>query len=61
MGARPSAAQEAAEKEFKAARKKPSARELAARHGLSESTIHRAKWYVEYKKTKEGGSGADRK
>lgn len=52
MVGRTTAAHDAAEKEFKAAQHKPSARELAARHGLSESTIHRAKWFMEYKKAK---------
>jgi hypothetical protein len=47
MGARPSAAQEAAKKEYAKAPTydKPTARELAAKHGLSESTVHRADWY----------------
>lgn len=47
MAGRPSAAQTAAQKQYEKAPAdaKPSARELAAKHGLSESSIHRANWY----------------
>jgi hypothetical protein len=47
MAARYSAAQEAAKKQYEKAPAwdKPSARELAAKHGLAESSVHRADWY----------------
>lgn len=47
MAGKPSAGQEAARRQWERApeESKPSARELAARHGLSESTIHRAPWW----------------
>ena len=47
MAGRPTAAHEAAQKQYQKAPAdaKPSARELAAKHGLSESTLHRADWY----------------
>lgn len=47
MAGRPSAAQEAAKKQWDKAPadKKPNARELAAKHGMSESSIVRAAWW----------------
>lgn len=47
MVGRPTAGHEAAKTEYQAApdNDKPSARVLAAKHGLSESTLHRAEWY----------------
>jgi hypothetical protein len=52
MAGRPSAAQDAARKQYEKAPigEKPSARELAAKNGLSESSIHRASWYQKAKK-----------
>lgn len=51
MTARPSAANDAAKKQFEKAPEgeKPSARELAAKHGLAESSIHRSVWFVPQK------------
>lgn len=51
MAGKPSTGQEAAKRQFDRAPadKKPSAIELAVKHGLAESTIHRSKWYVAYK------------
>ena len=47
MAGRPSAAQEAAKRQYERAPddKKPSARELAAKQGMSESSIHKASWW----------------
>ncbi len=46
MAGKISAAGQAAKEEFEAAKVKPSARELAAKHGLHISVIHRAPWYT---------------
>lgn len=55
MAGKPSTAQDAARRQFERAPadKKPTAREMAQRHKLSESTIHRASWYVAYKDAKK--------
>lgn len=47
MARRTSAAHDAAQREYEQAPSdaKPSARQLAARHDLAESTLHRAAWY----------------
>lgn len=47
MAGRPTAAHEAAKKQYEAAPRnaKPSATALARKHGLAESNIHRAAWY----------------
>lgn len=49
MAGRPSAAQDAAKKEYEEAPPdaKPTARDLAAKHGLSEASIYRARWFRE--------------
>lgn len=54
MAGKPSAAHEAAKRQFDEAPAdaKPTARQLARAHGLEETTIHRAKWFIEYKKAK---------
>lgn len=46
-GRAPGAANEAARKEYEAAPidKKPSARELARKHDVAESTIYRSAWF----------------
>lgn len=45
MYKRHSAAHEAAKKEYERAATKPSAGDLARKHGLSPSTIYRAPWF----------------
>lgn len=47
MAGRPSAAQLAAKKQWEKApaTEKPNARQLAAKHGMSESSIVRAEWW----------------
>ncbi len=47
MAGRPSAAQQAAQRQWERAPvdSKPSARELAAKHGMSESSIQKAAWW----------------
>jgi len=54
MSGKPSAASEAARKQFEKAPDdaKPSARELAQKHNLAESSIHRAPWFVAQKNRK---------
>lgn len=51
MFRRTSAAHDAAKRDFDRAPpdKKPSARALAAKHYLAESTIHRAPWFKAHK------------
>ncbi len=54
MVGRASAANDAAKKQFEKAPEndKPSARELAQKHGLAESSIHRSAWFVPQKNRK---------
>lgn len=55
MAGRQTAAHDAAEKQFNKAPEgaKPSASDLSRKHGLSESTIHRAKWFIAHKAEKK--------